>query len=163
MENLEELKKKYEELGKEIERLENQKKNKRWRADETDRYFYISNNKEIVAAYETGDKIDNFRYKSRNYFKTEKEAQQYLDNLDTYYDLMDLAEELNKGREIDWNDTEQGKFSIYYELENEKLNYTISHYVKELSQIYCLDENFLEIAEERIGLERLEKLFKEEK
>lgn len=83
MNNLKKIKKKYEELGKEIERLENEKKNKRWRAD--------------------------------------------LDNINTYYELMDLAEKR----------------------------------LKAICQIYYLNENFLEIALERIRKERLEKLFKE--
>lgn len=163
MENLEELKKKYEELGKEIERLENQKKNKRWRADKMDRYFYISNNKEIVVAYETGDTIDNFRYKSRNYFKTEKEAQQYLDNLGIYYDLMDLAEELNNGEKIDWNDITQTKHYIGYDFSLNQLRIFITHAVRDINQIYCLDELFCKRAIEKIGEKKLEKLFKEEK
>lgn len=159
MNNLEELKKKYEELEKEIERLEKEKSCKRWRAEEYDDYFCVNSFGNINRIQEQNDNNDNFAYKSRNYFKTREEAEEHLDRLNTYYDLMDLAEELNNGEKIDWDNTEQGKFSIYYELENKKLNYTISHYVKELGSIYCLDEDFLEKAKERIGEVRLKGLF----
>ena len=118
MNNLKKLKKKYEELGKEIERLENEKKNKRWKAD--------------------------------------------LDNINTYYELMDLAEELNKGEEINWGNMYQEKYCIYYDAITKTLCDAIYKRFKAIGQIYCLNENFLEIALERIGKERLEKLFKEE-
>ena len=160
MQNLEELKKKYEELGKEIEELEKQKENIRRRADYGEKYYIISTSGTIITSREENDEVDNLRYKTRNYFKTEEEAEKYLDNLNTYYDLMDLAKELNNGEEIDWGDFKQYKYYIYYNF-MEGLKLCPAHVVKDLGQIYCLNPNFLFIALKRIGEKRLKKLFEE--
>ena len=158
MNNLEELKKKYEELGKEIKRLE--KENKRWRAKiNEDDYYYIDSFGYIYKETEENEKKDDFRYKTRNYFKTKEQAQTYLDNLNTYYDLMDLAEKLNNGEIIDWNNNKE-KHYIYYDFEHKRLSDSFCCQNKNLGQIYCLDSYFIDVAIESIGKERLEKLFK---
>lgn len=162
MKNLKELKKKYEELGKEIKRLENEKKNKRWRAEQEKEYFYIEESGYINEVIEYFDRVDDFNYKTRNYFKTEEEAQRHLDNINTYYELMDLAEELNEGEEIDWENLHQIKYSITYDSDDKKIFSTSNIVIKNLGQIYCLNKNFLEVAKQKIGEERLESLFKEE-
>lgn len=160
MENLEALKRKYRELGKEIERLEKEKSCKRWKANFGDTYFFISSMGEISIGVNTKHFGDNFRYKTRNYFKTKAEAQRHLDNINTYYDLMDLAEELNKGKEIDWTNFNQLKYKIAFDYTTESLICESCLFIKQLNQIYCLDEDFLEIALEKIGKERLEILCK---
>lgn len=153
---LDELKKKYEELGKEIKRLE---KGGRWRGEKGDTYYFIHNNGHVYTSYEGDDSIDDFRYKIRNYFKTEEEAQEHLDNINTYFELKDLAEELSDREEIDWNSGRQDKYYLYYDNFGKNIEQGTCSYLKSLD-IYCLDKNFLEKAIERIGKEKLEKLFK---
>lgn len=155
---LDELKKKYEELGKEIKRLENG--GGRWRSDVFDRYYFITTTGKIEQYNECHNMVDNYRYKTRNYFKTEEEAQAYLDNLNTYFELMDLAEELNVGEKIDWNNESRTKYYIEFDNCIGILHSVSAKYCINFGQIYCLDENFLDKAIERIGEERLEKLFK---
>ena len=157
MNNLEELKKKYEELGVEIKRLE--KENKRWRAEVNEKYYKITNEGRVLGIKDWRYTADNFLYKTRNYFKTEEEAQRHLEKINTYYDLMDLAEELNNGEIIDWNNDKR-KHYIYYDFTDYELKTDYCYHYKDLGQIYCLNEDFLEIALEKIGEERLEKLFK---
>lgn len=161
MDNLEEIKKQISELQSKVNKLENEnkKENKRWRAEKNDRYFYINDCGSVFASRETRDYVDEYRFKTRNYFKTEEEALEYKQVMITYYNLMDLAEELNKGRKIDWNDGSQCKYSIYYNYEIDKLQRTCSFRWKDLGQIYCLDKNFKEKAIEKIGEDRLKKLF----
>ena len=160
MENLEELKRKYEELGKEIERLE---KNKgRCRVDEGECYYKVSDCGRVEYADENLHVFDDFRYKTRNYFKTQEEAQTHLDNINTYYELMDLAEELNDGEKINWEDEDQEKFYITFNFILNNIVQDYSRYIKRIGSIYCLDEDFLEKAKERIGEERLIKLFRGE-
>ena len=162
MKNLEELKRKYEELGKEIERLENKKSYKRWRAEFNNDYYYIDEEGNINSIFENNDISDVFKYKTRNYFKTEEEAEKYRKNLKTYYELMDLAEELDNGEKVDWNNTNQAKYSISFDISIGILKQVNCRYYKGLGEIHCLNEKFLNIAIDRIGEERLEKLFKEE-
>ena len=159
--NLEELKKKYEELGKEIEKLEKQKENIRWRADLGENYYIISTSGTIIISREEKDEIDNLRYNTRNYFKTEEEAEMYLANISTYYELMDLANELNNGEEIDWENGNQPKYFFYYDIRNNELIQSAYYSLKFIGVIYCLNINFLNIALKRIGEKRLKKLFEE--
>lgn len=180
---MEELKKEWEELTKKIAKFgikleeygkENKHNNKRWRAEYGEKYYLVDEFEKKpleIGTYtledessniELEDTIDEFNYKTRNYFKTKEEAEEYRERLKTYYDLKDLADELNGDKKVNWNDKNQKKYNIYYDFDSKKqLNYTTSHYIKYIGQIYCLDENFLDIALERIGKDRLEKLFKE--
>lgn len=161
MEYLEELERKYEELGKEIERIK-KAKNKRWRAEESEEYYCVNINGKIKYFTENNDAVDDYYYKIRNYFKTREEAQRHLDNINTYYELVDLAEELNDGVEIDWENDKQTKYYIYFNCSYKKLMTGNCYSIKRIAEIYCIDENFLEKAKERIGEERLINLFKGE-
>lgn len=167
MDNLEELKKQISELQSKVDKLENQKKEeknrKRWRARINDRYFYVDKNGKADDTLEINDREDDFRYKTRNYFKTEEEEEEYQEIMNTYYDLMDLAEELNNGEKIDWHNEYQCKFPIYYSFKCDTLDEGRAYVCKELGQIYCLDEDFLEKAIEKIGKDKLIKLFKYER
>ena len=72
---------------------------------------------------------------------------------------MDLAEELNNGEKIDWNDNQQCKYTIFYDCEDNFLNRNNAYVCKELGQIYCLDGDFVEKAKVRICKDKLIKLF----
>ena len=168
MENLEEFKKEYrelvdkfnaeaDELFKKVKELE-KKEIGRWRAEEREEYWIIEGGN-LYNWMETNGSNDDFRYKTRNYFKTGEEAEKHLEKINTYYELMDLAEELNNGEEIDWENSVQNKYYIIFVDNGLYLDWWCKK--KILGNIYCLNENFLEIAKERIGEERLIKLFKE--
>lgn len=75
-------------------------------------------------------------------------------------ELQDLADELNKVKPINWSDGSQAKFSINFDFTVKELGLSYTYRLKELG-IYSTDKYFLERAKERIGEERLIKLFKE--
>ena len=77
---------------------------------------------------------------------------------------MDIAEELNGEEEIDWDNEDQNKYYIYCMYDNHKfeLHMGTSYYTKSINNIYCLSRDFLGVALERIGADKLKKLFKEE-
>lgn len=158
MKYLEELKRKYEELGKEIQRLE-KRETTRWRADEDDVYYYVAQNGVVTYLTDADKLADRFRYKIRNYFKSDKEAKNYLENINTYYDLMDLADKLNGSEEIDWKNHKQRKYYIYYHVLDDMLYSTYTIHVKNINQIYCLDPDFQVKALEIIGKDKLKNLF----
>lgn len=160
MKNLEELKKKYEELGKEIERLENQN-DVNWRAELGEKYFYIGTFGETYSSNDNNDMFDNGRYAMGNYFKTEEQAEKILEKIKIYVKLKRLAAKLNDGQEIDWNNSKQEKYYIYFCKSNKKLILTNTIGIQDIGQIYCLDKNFLEKAKQVIGEENLLKLFEE--
>lgn len=166
MESLEELEKKYKELGEEIERLKNKKnkrgRNERGRVTESSTYYFITDSGDIGATLEQYDNLDNFRYSIRNYFLSSKETKKHLDRLKTYYQLKNLAEELNT-EEVDWKNLNQAKYSIFLDNSKpEKLRQTSLFYSQSIGDICCTNKNFLDIAKQKIGEENLINLFKED-
>ena len=56
-------------------------KYKRWRAEEGEKYYFLSDLGEILSANDCRDKSDNFLYNTDNYFKTEEGAEEYRKKL----------------------------------------------------------------------------------
>lgn len=112
--------------------------------------------------WQSNSSIDEFRYNIKNCFKTEEEAKRCLENFKTELELRQLAEELNNGEKIDWNNTDQIKTVLYYDYKDEKICSDFLTYNKYVKQIYCLDKNFQEKAIEKIGEEKLMNYLQEE-
>lgn len=159
MDSLEELKKKYEELGKEIERLEKEKKNKRWRARYDGEYFFVNSECMEDNSTEWRDETDDARHQIGNYFKTREDAQKVANKIKTYVELKQLAEELNGDEKISWLNCFQTKYYINYAYCYDDFRLEGANAFKSY-EIYCLDKNFLDKALEQIGEERLKELFK---
>lgn len=55
----------------------------RWRAEKGERYFFVSTGDSISASSscEESDEVDDARFESGNYFKTEKEAELYAEKI----------------------------------------------------------------------------------
>ena len=161
MESLEELEKKYKELGEEIERLKN-KKNERGRVPKDSGYYYINDCGEVSSSAEYYDSVDDFRYFTGNYFFTQDGAKKHLERIKTYYQLKNLAEELNT-EEIDWKNLNQAKYSISMATsEPKRLRQDGLFFSQSIGDICCTNKNFLDIAKQKIGEENLINLFKED-
>lgn len=162
MENLEELKKQYEELGQKINELENNLKNKnnRSRVNHGCEYYYIDEYSEIASDEEYNVELDDSRYNIGNYFKTKEQAKKALRKTLIYTKLKDLANRLSEEEPVDWDNIDQDKFCIYNE--NNRLLQDSRCYTQNLGDIYCTCEDFLEIAIKEIGEEKLKELFENE-
>lgn len=160
MNKLEELEKKYKELGEEIERLKC-KSAERWRADYGCEYFYIDDDGDIQSEQDNDWGCDEYRFNIGNYFKTEEEACKVLDKILIYNKLKDLALKLNEGKTIDWKDDTQEKFCIYFSNVANRLTCDFCSIYQDFGTIYCLNSNFLDKALDEIGEEDLMRLFKE--
>lgn len=90
-----------------------------------------------------------------------KEKEQVISKSEIETKLKNIAERLNAGRKIDWKNGDQKKFSIYYDYDSEILDYDFRLMFKVQGTIYCLNENFLEVAKLEIGEENLIKYFEE--
>lgn len=106
-----------------------------------------------------GVEEDLFRFSIGNCFKTEEEVEEYEENLLTKQALKDLALELNNGVEIDWKDDNQRKYFLYLDYQTNTLSMSWV-YTEQDNNIYCLNAEFLVIAKDRIGEEKLIKLIK---
>lgn len=78
-----------------------------------------------------------------------------------YINLKNIAERLNNGEKFDWNNTMQRKYYLCYDYKDKNLSQNFDFFLRQLNAIYCLDENFLEIALKEIGEENLLKLFED--
>lgn len=124
-------------------------------------YYFLDSAGYVSHTYWTGSEDDLFRFNIGNCFTTEEEANDFKENLLTKQLLKDLALELNKGVKIDWKNDYQIKYHLgVYECMDE----ISGHFAIDVrdSNVHCLDPDFVKIAKQRIGKERLIKLIKSE-
>lgn len=134
-----------------------------WKPKVGEEYWYVYDCEgPIVEAIWDNRDIDNNRYYLNNCFKTEKGAEQHLENLKTEVELRQLAEKLNGNEEIDWEDIFQEKNYLVYDFDEDDINddYTCSYL--QAHQIYCLNKKFKDKAIKKIGKEKLKKYLREE-
>ena len=97
-------------------------------------------------------------------YATEQARDRALFKLEIETKLKNISERLNAGRKIDWEDEDQNKFIIFYNYRSEILGlldlYGVYHW-KCQGAIFCLDQNFLDVAKQEIGEDNLIKYFKE--
>lgn len=144
--------------------VEEVKENKKWEPIEGEKYYYVDSAGRIVSEHWDGSSVDQYRFLTRNCFMTIEEARPRKDNIKTYYELKNLADELNNGREIDWEDENQTKFYLYlaYDEGTIQILKNSEWTTKSQGTIYCLDSEFNNEAIEKIGNGRLVKLLMEE-
>ena len=131
------------------------------RKPEKGEMFYYLNSYNIAIS-ETWDASysDTEHYNIYNYFKTREKAEQEAENILIRRQLEDIARRLNKGKEIDWYDSEQSKYCIELYCNNIITNFYLAH--KTQGTVYCLDKNFKDVAIQEIGKERLKKYLRGE-
>ena len=125
-------------------------------------YFYVDEEGEISTDQWVDDGIYNYRYYTGNCFRTEYEAKQHLKNIKTGIELRRLAEKLNKGEKVDWNNKYQDKNYLVFDYYDEKIKEAWSNVLKRSRTIYCLSEGFKDEAIKQIGKERLKNYLVEE-
>lgn len=166
--NKQELQNKIEDLEKQLAEVKEQvnsiefegiKKGVRWKPKCGVVYFYLKHDGYIGSTHWGIEDTDLFRFNTGNCFKTEQEAEEYKENLLTKQALKDLALELNNGVEIDWDNKSQSSCYIFYEYDYKKLTKQWLCTLKPFD-VPCLNNQFLDIAKERIGEEKLIKLIK---
>lgn len=164
MKKLEELEKRCKELGEEIERLKNE--GKRWKPKNRETYYCVGTNSTIQTYTWSGVSYDERIYDFGNCFKTEEEAEAVAEKIKIYQELKRLAEEINT-EPIDWDNEEQDKYYICYKHKNRYMSMRLGMQMctissqQDIGLIYSTNRDFLKIAKERIGEDRLLKLFKE--
>jgi hypothetical protein len=116
-----EYEKKLQELQTEIDELKANKPTeyKRWRSENDGVYYYMDDCGKCDSAYEGYGSIDDYRYNTGNYFKTEKEAEQHKAYLLALQIIKDDAE----GFVPDWKDRDQTKWQGFYEYSIPRLSY----------------------------------------
>lgn len=161
LEQIDELKQKIEQIEKEVKsnKDEEAKKGVRQMPEYEEKYFFVDSCGNIDYKFWKETETDLFRFNIGNCFKTEQEAEDYKENLLTKQQLKDLALELNNKVEIDWGKCNP-KYFICLSKAGEFLDQCYNIYDNCNTSLYCLDENFLQLAKDRIGEDKLIKLIK---
>lgn len=86
-------------------------KNKKWRAEENAVYYFTTDTGKVGVGREYLMDVDNIRYDTHNYFKTEEEAQEYAEVLEIKRQLIKFADEHND--KIDWDKLNESRYYLY--------------------------------------------------
>ncbi len=151
MEELKEFKKELEEILEKV--------NAKLEEDNNKVYWTIDDGGDVIKDTNDSYLLDRFRKEIGNYFKTKKEAEEYLEDLKVKAEIKNIAKELNKGKEIDWDNEDQEKYSLNYNNIHRNIN-IVNFSNKQEGATYCLDKNFKEECIDRIGKERLKNYLK---
>lgn len=142
-------------LEAEIEKYkENKSMNKRWRAKEGNKYWFVNSrgNPDWSDEYNR-DIIDTFRYDTHNYFQTEDEVRRYAEVLETERQLKIFADEHNG--KIDWSNTNQEKWSLCYNYNRYEVSPIKCLTIKDARVIYFSSKEIAEQAIDEIGEEEI--------
>lgn len=149
LEKISELEQQIVELKAEAEKEEN----KRWRADESCLYWFVQSNGNPNCLYEYHRDIDNFRYDTHNYFKSEEEARRYAKVLETERQLKKFADEHND--KIDWSNNNLIKRSLCYNYIEQSIYIDVAWARREPRVIYFSSREIAEQAIKTIGEDKI--------
>lgn len=154
--DIEEAQRKLDEARKKLDGYNTEYK--RWKPKNGEYYHYVTGALETSVLPSVSI---NKNYDAYNCFKTEGEALQEADKIFIRRQLEDIAKRLNKGVRLDWNKYLQEKYCIYFNKYN-KLDEEVCRNERYQGTVYCLDENFLDVAKREIGEYRLIKYIRGE-
>ena len=135
----------------------------RWKPKDFSPYFYVDSCMTVEESNFYNDTyIHSERYNTYSTFKTREQAELEAEKILVRRMLEDIARRLNKGRKIDWNNKEQTKYSFRLDtIDNEIIWDDEARFISQ-GTVYCLDENFKDVAIQEIGEQRLTAYLKDE-
>lgn len=134
-----------------------------YRNDKINEYFYTVDGTKhtfykIIKYF--GEKLLLDSIKAGIIFNTSEARDKTVEKMKVETELKNIADELNGGIKIDWEEYTQWKYSIIYNYDCEILDYNSEYCRRTQGTIYCLSNKFLKVAIDRIGEDRLTKYFK---
>ena len=145
-----------------IEKMLEQCEYSRLKPKRHDIFYYLNEYSEVERSDFCDDEVDRYLYETFNCFRTKEQAEQEAEKILVRRMLEDIARRLNKDKTINWRlTTNQVKYYIFLGAGDE-LSYNGTYINKVQGTIYCLDENFLNVAIQEIGEERLKKYLRGE-
>lgn len=118
------------------------------RTEGDDTYYCVDNNGKVCERNEKDCIADRWRYKIANY-STVKSKMEFKALRDNLLSRMQRWADIHNEEKIDWNNSEQRKYLIYYDYDDNKFYVTYNYYVRDLGQVYftskeianqCLEE-----------------------
>lgn len=157
LKDIQEAQEKLDNAKKKLEELENCTSKERWKPCIGESFYYIDLYLEIRSTIYYGQYID-YLYDTDNIFKTSEEANERLEYMKTRTQIKDIALRLNNGKKIDWENIDEPKYYIYYNVYDKAIRYDKMYSYKR-DTIYCLNICFIDVALKEIGFDRLKKYF----
>lgn len=128
----------------------------RWQPKHNEQYFSVDYNNSVFCHYNNNQAITDENIKVFNCFKTRQEAEQEAEKILVRRQLEYISRRLNKNKTLNWKSQCQHKYSIYFDYREDKIDtYPTTVPYKEQGAVYCLEQNFKDIATQEIGEERL--------
>lgn len=134
----------------------------RWKPEPNEEYYYVNQVSEMAKDINDETDIDVRRYKAYNCFRTKEQAKLEAEKILVRRQLEDIARRLNKGEKPDWIKCYQKKYHLGYDQINSKITLECRTTIIAQGTVYCLDDNFLDVAIQEIGEERLKKYLRGE-
>ena len=147
-----------------MEKMLEQCEYERWKPEKHETYYFVSSGGEVEETWRSSINFipDKKRYNAYNCFKTKEQAKQESEKILIRRMLEDIARRLNKGKEINWADEKQHKYSIYIDTITDEITWRRELRCKAQGSVYCLNLNFYNVAIQEIGEERLKKYLRGE-
>lgn len=132
----------------EWEIIEEEENNDWKRAEYNNQYYYVTSSGKVLKEIEKNISLDNTRHKIANY-STVKSKMEFKALRDNLLSRMQRWADIHNEDKIDWNDSEQRKYLIYYDYDDNKFYFTYVYYIRDLGQVYftskeianqCLEE-----------------------
>ena len=134
----------------------------RWKPKKDEPYWYVNSRCEKACSHFCLTyKADTDRYQNFNCFQTQEQAEAEAEKILIRRMLEDIARRLNKGEKAGY-DHNQKKYYIFWNSELDELRQKDLYWTRTQGVVYCLDENFLNVAIQEIGEERLKKYLRGE-
>ena len=125
------------------------------RAENYDTYYCVENNGDICERKEKDCTSDRWRYKIANY-STVKSKMEFKALRDNLLSRMQRWADIHNEEKIDWNNSEQRKYVIYYDYDDNRFGFTYNYYSRDLGQIYFTSEEIANQCLEEFKEELLE-------
>ena len=146
-------------LADDWEVVEEKNKNKWWEPKVNEQYFYIRSTGIVDYNNCDNDKVDKLFQSFGNCFQTEEQAEFMVEKLKVIHELEKFAFENNE-KEIDWNDSKQGKYYLYFDYTDMSIVID-SYYVCQDTPfaVYFTSNKIAEKAIATIGEDRIKKYY----
>lgn len=125
------------------------------RAEYNDTYYYVTSHGKVLKEIEKNISLDNTRHKIANY-STVKSKMEFKALRDNLLSRMQRWSDIHNEKKIDWNNSEQRKYVIYYDYDDNELCITNNYYVRDLGQVYFTSKEIAEQCLEEFKEELLE-------
>ncbi|MBR6515852.1 MAG: hypothetical protein IKT40_03235 [Bacilli bacterium] len=145
-----------EEQEKQIKDFLEIKNSKKWRPEENEEYYFVTQGGSIQQVDCNESNGDEFRILTNNCFKTKEEAKFRLEQIKVYNELKNFADENNDG--ICWTSFgEQIKYYMLYDYVDDKIKISTWTYMRDIGQIYFSSKELAIQAIEKVGEDRIKK------